>query len=229
MTWVEPPPIPADRVEALLATRRVAPSNRRMWQARLAALSMAKRRGPEELHERIGAEMRAMWDEQDAARDRAYERTKSIRRAEEAAMLGCKYRHPLVRGLTDRQCKAKRMCFLCAGPLPPRRMWWCSDRCVNLWTQNHEWSAASHAARRRDGGKCVRCGSDGGDAALEVNHKRPRNGRGYHQGCHHHQVRLETLCHPCHVIETTRQGRERRAVAASPPMSVQHSAILSAE
>lgn len=45
---------------------------------------------------------------------------------------------------------------------------------------------------------------------LEVNHKDPREGRGYHEGCHHHQDRLETLCHDCHVIETTRQGRERR-------------------
>lgn len=45
---------------------------------------------------------------------------------------------------------------------------------------------------------------------LEVNHIEPRVGQGYNAGCHHHLTNLETLCHPCHVIETTRQGRERR-------------------
>lgn len=46
---------------------------------------------------------------------------------------------------------------------------------------------------------------------LEVNHIVPREGRGYGWGCHHHLSNLETLCHPCHVAETTRQGTERRA------------------
>lgn len=46
---------------------------------------------------------------------------------------------------------------------------------------------------------------------LEVNHIEPREGRGYQSGCHHHLTNLETLCHDCHVAETTRQGRERRA------------------
>ena len=45
---------------------------------------------------------------------------------------------------------------------------------------------------------------------LEVNHKVPRNGQGYHHGCHHHQADLETLCHGCHVEVTTAQGRARR-------------------
>lgn len=42
---------------------------------------------------------------------------------------------------------------------------------------------------------------------LEVNHRDPRRGRGYQAGCHNHLDKLETLCHPCHVDETTRQIR----------------------
>lgn len=45
---------------------------------------------------------------------------------------------------------------------------------------------------------------------LEVNHIVPRVGQGYGFGCHNHLDNLETLCHPCHVAETTRQGAERR-------------------
>jgi hypothetical protein len=56
----------------------------------------------------------------------------------------------------------------------------------------------------------VRCGST---SSPEVNHKDPLVGRGYHQGCHHHLDGLETLCHPCHVVETTRQRRERLGAA----------------
>jgi hypothetical protein len=47
--------------------------------------------------------------------------------------------------------------------------------------------------------------------ALEVNHKDPLVGHGYHNGCHHHLDKLETLCHDCHVTETNRQAAERRA------------------
>lgn len=43
---------------------------------------------------------------------------------------------------------------------------------------------------------------------LEVNHKIPRKGMGYTNGCHHHLDDVETLCHPCHVQETTKQLRE---------------------
>ena len=49
---------------------------------------------------------------------------------------------------------------------------------------------------------------------LEVNHIEPRVGRGYGFGCHNHLSNLETLCHPCHVIETRRQAAERRGDTA---------------
>jgi 5-methylcytosine-specific restriction endonuclease McrA len=67
------------------------------------------------------------------------------------------------------------------------------------------WTLASAAARKRDGNKCVRCGST---FPLEVNHIVPRKGMGYSNGCHHHLNGLETLCRPHHVVETTRQLRE---------------------
>lgn len=51
---------------------------------------------------------------------------------------------------------------------------------------------------------------------LEVNHLIPRNGRGYHESCHHHLDLLETLCHECHLIVTAEQREVRRAGFAPP-------------
>lgn len=91
-----------------------------------------------------------------------------------------------------------------SGNVNPNRRW-CSDACSNTYWSNHMWAMASAAARVRDGHKCVRCGSP---ASLEVNHIEPRKGGGYANGCHHHLDGLETLCHNCHVLETTRQLHE---------------------
>lgn len=52
---------------------------------------------------------------------------------------------------------------------------------------------------------------------MEINHKIPRAGRGYDQGCHHHLADLETLCHPCHVVVTTAQIRERKGIRVPVP------------
>lgn len=122
------------------------------------------------------------------------------------AALNCRMRAPEVRGLTERQCAKLKVCFLDAKPLPPRRQHWCSDRCVEVWFKNHEWNWARHARVRIDKGRCVRCGAG---ANLAVNHIDPRYGRGYHKGCHHHLDRLETLCPPCHQIETNAQRTAR--------------------
>ena len=48
--------------------------------------------------------------------------------------------------------------------------------------------------------------------SLEVNHRVPRRGGGYHAGCHHHLEGLETLCHRCHAEVTAAQQRAMRAV-----------------
>jgi len=131
-------------------------------------------------------------------------------RSDAAASLLCEMRAPIVRGLSREDCKAKRLCFLDGEPLPVRRLWWCSDRCAVAWTDQHQWTAARHAALKRDGHRCVRaCGR----AAHEVNHVLPRNGSGYHEGCHNHLAGLESLCGPCHRVETNRQRRERSVPA----------------
>lgn len=52
---------------------------------------------------------------------------------------------------------------------------------------------------------------------LEVNHKIPRKGAGYTNGCWHHLDDLETLCHDCHVKETTAQLREWKYPNAADP------------
>jgi 5-methylcytosine-specific restriction endonuclease McrA len=102
---------------------------------------------------------------------------------------------------------ARHLCFRCGSPVVRPRIVWCSKACEEGWFDNHAWGWARLAALRRDEFKCQRDPSHPG--VKEVNHIDPRNGRGYHAGCHHHQDRLETLCHKCHLVETIRQGRER--------------------
>lgn len=36
---------------------------------------------------------------------------------------------------------------------------------------------------------------------LQIDHRVPREGRGYGDGCHHHQDNLQTLCVPCHAVK----------------------------
>jgi hypothetical protein len=138
----------------------------------------------------------------------------------------CAWRAEIVRGLTDRQCGKRRLCYLCGGPLPKLARWWCSSKCVDLWSRNHEWTAARAEALIRsaalsdrwyDGfadhlinwARCDQCAADVHAAALEVNHVEPRNGGGYSRGCWNHQTNLQVLCHACHVKETKRQTVER--------------------
>lgn len=125
-------------------------------------------------------------------------------------------------------------CGLCGGELPrtstgrihPNRRW-CSTACSDGYWQNHGWRFAATAALRRDGWRCTRCRHAGYGTtaappgtftdeerqdlrALEVNHRIPRNGRGYYESCAHHLEGLETLCRPCHAQETSKQIRARR-------------------
>jgi hypothetical protein len=174
--------------------------------ARVRALQHTQPHVADELGERVHAEIMAMFAHRARVRDAVYERTLEIRKADGVAMLWCPLRATSVIGVnTDRLPFRGRPCFLCGSPLPPRRTRWCSDPCWQLWFANHEWQAASFAAKRRDQQRCVRCSAD----AEEVNHIDPRYGRGYHQGCHNHLDRLESLCHVHHVVETNRQRAER--------------------
>ena len=143
--------------------------------------------------------------EYEAQRNRAI----AARRSRDADMLDCPMRAENVRGLTDHECVARRLCWLCGKPFPKGMRRWCSGACGDLFWANHGWTTARFQAIVRDGGACVKCG---GKHSLEVNHIVPLVGSGYENGCIHHLDGLETLCHDCHVAETTRQIRERREV-----------------
>ena len=114
----------------------------------------------------------------------------------------------------------KGFCWRCEAALPPRRRKWCSEDCAELYWRNHSWSYTREAAIRRDNWRCRICGygQDFIRTGLEVNHIVPLEGIGYGDGCHNHLDNLETLCHGCHVIVTTRQGRMRKAGSLQPPL-----------
>lgn len=168
----------------------------------------------------------AWWAEEQQRREAATARQRAAQAEDRARLALCPLKGP--------RAGEPGRCGLCGGELPrtkaghihPNRRW-CSTACSDTYWQNHGWGQASWAALRRDGWRCRRCGHPGygGSAAppghftdeerrslrpLEVNHRIPRNGRGYHEGCHHHLEDLETLCRPCHGQETSRQMRARR-------------------
>lgn len=94
-------------------------------------------------------------------------------------------------------------CGACGKPLEGRNTWFCRSRpgeafssdghegesCRARYMRNHRWGEARAAAIRRDGSRCRRCGVAVIDSnhELEVNHRVPRNGRGYGIGCWNHQ------------------------------------------
>jgi 5-methylcytosine-specific restriction endonuclease McrA len=102
-------------------------------------------------------------------------------------------------------------CPWCGRPLPARRRRWCSDRCRADFVGNHFWGPARERALARDGRSCTHCGAR--QSQMQVHHVDPRRGAGYAAGCHHHHDLLETLCQPCHVVETNAQRREQATLA----------------
>jgi len=129
-------------------------------------------------------------------------------------------------------------CGWCGAPLPPRRRTWCSDRCGEAFWENHWWSVARRAAKRRDKYRCRRCGhvppkrptkarfgresdfraamrawrAGRATARLEVNHRSPARGAHRSLSCLHHLENLETLCVSCHRIETATDALTVRTV-----------------
>ncbi len=121
---------------------------------------------------------------------------------------------PLTLGALKAGC-----CYWCGGELPPRRSKWCSAKCVKRYYSNHNWNGARKAAKRRDGYRCLQCGSKD---SLEVNHIVALADQGhsgnYGWSCRNHLDGLVTLCHACHVIETARQRKERNVVSVPDPL-----------
>ena len=100
------------------------------------------------------------------------------------------------------------VCDRCGTTLTGRRKRWCGEACYLADLREHFWTAARNVALKRDGSRCVSCGST---KRLEVNHIEPRVGRGYLTGCWNHIAGLETLCKPCHQEVTNHQVRERKS------------------
>jgi 5-methylcytosine-specific restriction endonuclease McrA len=109
-------------------------------------------------------------------------------------------------------------CRWCGTPLPKGRRTWCQNRCATVFWNNHWWSQARRAAKRRDKYLCVRCGhkppkkmtrAQRRTGRLEVNHRVPCLGQHGTLSCAHHLENLETLCVPCHRTRTAAQ-RERK-------------------
>lgn len=103
-----------------------------------------------------------------------------------------------------------RKCDWCGNDLPFKRTRWCSDKCSKEFTRNHRWSWARKAAKRRDGYRCVRCGSR---ENLEVHHVEPCHGAHGSFSCKHHIEGLVTLCKTHHKQETDEHRRIQKARA----------------
>jgi 5-methylcytosine-specific restriction endonuclease McrA len=116
-------------------------------------------------------------------------------------------------GVNLRRCKLAsgpykrhhRRCDWCGRKLPKRRRRWCSQHCANAFLENHYYSRARIAAKKRDKYQCVKCGAK---RNLEINHIIPVLGKHNKHGCWHHLTNLETLCHKCHLIVTKQQWEQ---------------------
>lgn len=95
----------------------------------------------------------------------------------------------------------KGICCICGSAVQGRRRSWCSQSCVDLYLDNHNWARASWVAKVRAGHCCTRCGAR---RSLQANHIVPVNG-GSREGCASHQDGLEALCLACHGKTTSIQ------------------------
>lgn len=121
-------------------------------------------------------------------------------------------------------------CFGCAERVPSMRRRWCSDKCRDAWYENHIWSMASAAAKRRDNNSCRKCGRTAVEimddykatnrrierSVTEVNHIVPCRGAHDKNSCAHHLDNLETLCHDCHLKVTAEQRKSGALSRRSP-------------
>jgi hypothetical protein len=133
-------------------------------------------------------------------------------------------------------------CAWCGADLPPRRRTWCSERCSDAFWDNHWWSRARAAAKKRDKYRCAQCGhvppkrptrarfpvesayrtamrawrAGRTENRVEVNHRRPALGAHGTLSCIHHLDNLETLCVLCHKAITAAARREAAREVTAP-------------
>lgn len=101
-------------------------------------------------------------------------------------------------------------CGACAKALVGRRTRWCSRACSRSWRENHLWTYARRAARRRDRHTCRHCRTK--VEKVEVNHITALAGvKRAEAGCLHHLDNLESLCVDCHHKVTAAQAADRAA------------------
>lgn len=74
----------------------------------------------------------------------------------------------------------------------------------------HSLVAIEREARRDHHRRLVARRPGPGGHDLEVNHVHPRRGKGYTNGCAHHQDNLQTLCRRCHSLVTDAQRAARK-------------------
>ena len=94
-------------------------------------------------------------------------------------------------------------CLVCNGPLPKRAHKYCSREHAAEMLARYDYTAMTAAVLKRDGHKCIMCGST---RRLEVDHIVPISDRGSVLD----QDNCRTLCHQHHV-EVTAEWRRSKA------------------
>lgn len=83
---------------------------------------------------------------------------------------------------------------------------------------NTEWDRLAHAALRRDGGRCLRCGGE----ATHVDHLVPTAWRTPPRDFGRHLAQLGALCEPCHDIKTKAEARLGRLGRPTDALVISH-------
>lgn len=105
------------------------------------------------------------------------------------------------------------LCRWCVEEVPPRRLTWCGQRCIDSYWAENDWGFIKAMVRRRSGGRCAlcRCNARGSRGGFEFDHVVP-----IADGGDFGAQNVRMLCVPCHRL-VTREWRQRRAASPSIP------------
>ncbi len=103
-------------------------------------------------------------------------------------------------------------CAGCLVPLSPPRHRWC-EACAKWKPALYFWHRLASLIRTRDANRCTQCSIPENECAfpLEVDHILPLC-----EGGTNHPGNLRTLCHGCHLTETTKLLLRRMNKEAAP-------------